>query len=74
MRQPLQLEGIKNQLAGAIYNACAIPSPSAVFDRDECKLIWDALDRLDQYEAREAAVLSEFGGNDTASPGQPPPA
>ena len=72
MRQPLQLEGIKNQLAGAIYNVA--DKPIAVFDRDECKLIWDALDRLDQYEAREAAVLSEFGGNDTASPGQPPPA
>jgi len=72
MRQPLQLEAIKNQLAGAIYNVAA--KPIAVFDRDECQLIWDALDRLDQYEAREAAVLSEFGGNDTASPGQPPPA
>ena len=72
MRQPLQLEGIKDQLMSAIYNVA--DKPIAVFDRDECRLIWDALDRLDQYEAREAAVLSEFGGNDKASPGQPPPA
>jgi hypothetical protein len=70
MRQPLQLEGIRNQLTSAIYNVAA--KPIAVFNRDECQLIWDALDRLDQYEARAAAVLAEFGGNDTASPVGPP--
>jgi hypothetical protein len=70
VRQPLQLEGIRNQLTSAIYNVAA--KPIAVFNRDECQLIWNALDRLDQYEARAAAVLAEFGGNDTASPVGPP--
>ena len=59
MRQPLQLEAIKNQLAGAIYNVAA--KPIAVFDRDECQLIWDALDRLGQYEAHESAVKEALG-------------
>ena len=57
MRQPLPLEGIKDQLMSAIYNVA--DKPIAVFDRDECRLIWDALDRLDQYEARAAAVLAD---------------
>jgi hypothetical protein len=70
MKQRQDLTKIKDQLTSAIYNVAA--NPIAVFDRDECRLIWDALDRLDQYEARAAAVLAEFGGNDTASPVGPP--
>ena len=63
MRQPLQLTGIRDQLTSAIYNVA--DKPIAVFDRDECRLIWNALDRLDQYEARAAAVLAEFGEDET---------
>jgi hypothetical protein len=67
MRQPLPLTGIRDQLTSAIYNVAE--SPIAVFDRDECQLIWDALDRLDQYEARAAAVLEQFY---EAAPAEPP--